>query len=91
MGLENTKSFGSLTAEDFSVGELVFWGDWDPENYEFKRIYGIILDIFEKEYNGRMVSMANVASLAPANIESTIFIMHLNKTNTEKEVKNVNC
>jgi len=91
MDLESTKSFGSLTSEDFSVGDLVFWRDWEPENYRFKRIYGIIVALKEKDYNGRLVSVADVVSLAPANVESTIFVMHLYKADTEKEVKDVNC
>ena len=40
MSLKVTKNFGKLTAEELSVGELVYWYDWNAHNYEFKRVYG---------------------------------------------------
>jgi len=91
MSLDVTKNFGELTAEELSVGELVYWYDWNAENYEFKRIYGILTAIKEIEYGGRLVSIAEVVTLAPANKKVDVFVMHLHKTKEEPEVKNVNC
>lgn len=91
MALEITKNFGKLTAEDFSVGELVYWYDWDEGTYEFKRVYGILTGIKEIEYGGRPVSMAEIVTVAPLNKKVDVFVMHLHKTKEGAEVKDVNC
>ena len=91
MALKVTKNFGNLTAEDLSVGELVYWYDWNAGNYEFKRVYGILTGIKEIEYGDRPVSMAEIVPLAPSNKKVDIFVMHLHKTKEGAGVKNVNC
>ena len=91
MPLNVTKNFGELTAEELSVGELVYWYDWNAHNYEFKRVYGVLTRIKEIEYGGRPVSIAEIVTLAPANKKVDIFVMHLHKTKQETEVKNVDC
>jgi hypothetical protein len=91
MTLKVTKNFGNLTAEDLSVGELVYWYDWNTGNYEFKRVYGILTGIKEVEYGGRPVSMAEIVTLAPSNKKVDIFVMHLHKTKEGAEVKDVDC
>ena len=91
MSLKVTKNFGKLTAEELSVGELVYWYDWNPCNYEFKRVYGILTGIKEIEYGGRPVSMAEIVTFAPSNKKVDIFVMHLHKTKEGAEVKDVNC
>lgn len=91
MPLNVTKNFGKLTAEELSVGELVYWYDWNPGSYEFKRTYGILTGIKEVEYSGRPVTMAEVVTLAPANKKVDVFVMHLHKTTEEQEVKDVDC
>tara|TARA_R100001079_G_C4402106_1_gene131870 strand:+ start:537 stop:812 length:276 start_codon:yes stop_codon:yes gene_type:complete len=91
MSLKVTKNFGKLTAEELSVGELVYWYNWNPGNYEFERNYGILTGTKEVEYGGRLVSMAEIVTLAPANKKVDIFVMHLHKTKEEPEVKDVDC
>lgn len=91
MGLKVTKNFGKLTAEDLSVGELVYWYDWNEGTYEFKRVYGILTAIKEVDYSGRPVSVAEVVTLAPSNKKINIFVMHLHKSKDEQEVKDVDC
>jgi len=91
MPLKVTKNFGNITAEDLSVGELVYWYDWSSENYEFKRTYGILTGIKDVEYSGRAVSMAEVVTLAPTNHKVDVFVMHLHKTTEEQGVKDVDC
>ena len=91
MSLKVKKNFGKLTAEELSVGELVYWYNWNPGNYEFERIYGILTGTKEVEYGGRLVSMAEIVTLAPANKKVDIFVMHLHKTKEQSEVKNVDC
>ena len=91
MSLKVTKNFGKLTAEELSVGELVYWYNWNAGNYEFERMYGILTGTKEVEYGGRMVSMAQIVTLAPSNKKVDIFVMHLHKTKEGAEVKDVNC
>jgi|TARA_A100001011_G_C13881817_1_gene663290 hypothetical protein len=91
MSLKVTKNFGKLTAEELSVGELVYWYNWNAGNYEFERMYGILTGTKEVEYGGRMVSMAEIVTLAPSNKKVDIFVMHLHKTKEGAGVKNVNC
>jgi hypothetical protein len=91
MSLKVTKNFGKLTAEELSVGELVYWYNWNAGNYEFERMYGILTGTKEVEYGGRMVSMAQIVTLAPSNKKVDIFVMHLHKTKEGAGVKNVNC
>ena len=91
MSLKVTKNFGKLTAEELSVGELVYWYDWNACNFEFKRVYGILTGTKEVEYGGRPVSMAEVITLAPSNKKVDIFVMHLHKTKEGAEIKDVNC
>ena len=91
MSLKVTKNFGKLTAEELSVGELVYWYNWNPGNYEIERNYGILTGTKEVEYGGRLVSMAEIVTLAPANKKVDIFVMHLHKTKEEPEVKDVDC
>jgi len=91
MSLKVTKNFGKLTAEELSVGELVYWYDWDGDTYEFKRTYGILTEIKEVDYNGRPVSVAGIVTLAPSNNKVSIFVLHLHKIKDKTEVKNVDC
>jgi len=91
MSLKVTNNFGKLTAEEYSVGELVYWHDWNEETYKFRRVYGILTLIKDVDYNGRPVSMAEVVTLAPSNKKVNIFVMHLHKTKEKPDVKNVDC
>jgi hypothetical protein len=54
-------------------------------------MYGILTGTKEVEYGGRMVSMAQIVTLAPSNKKVDIFVMHLHKTKEGAGVKNVNC
>mgnify|MGYP003330822772 CR=1 FL=1 len=58
MSLKVTNKFGKLTAEELSVGELVYWYNWNPGNYEFERVYGILTGTKEVESNGGPVDFA---------------------------------
>ena len=75
--MDNTKAFGSLTAEKFSVGDIVQWSAWNITTKTWDEHYGIITSLSTELKSNRLVSMSKVRPLNNTDTEIEFFTLSL--------------
>ena len=71
------RPYGSMTAEQFQLGDIVEWSVWNTERDEFMSHYGIITEIKNKIVSNRMISNCVVVPLDNAVREVELFTLSL--------------
>jgi len=66
-------SFGSLSAQELKIGDIVEWSKWDGEQNNWEPNYGIITEIKNEVKGNRMVSVSMVMPLAGQQMELEFF------------------
>jgi|TARA_R110002012_G_C11611526_1_gene608206 hypothetical protein len=75
--MNDSKVFGSLSAEKFSVGDIVQWSVWDITTKDWEEHYGIITSIHTVLKSNRLVSMSKVRPLNNNTSEIEFFTLNL--------------
>lgn len=42
------QSFGSIVGSSINIGDLVSWSEWSISKRKWIKIYGIVIDVYEK-------------------------------------------
>ena len=71
------KPYGSITAENFKLGDIVEWSVWCANTEEFIPHYGVITEIKNKIISNRLVSNCTVMPLDNASKEIELFTFSL--------------
>ena len=80
--------YGSLSAENFQLGDIVEWSVWDSEKEQFVPHYGIITDIQNKVVSNRLISTCTTVPLDNTGKEVELFALSLKLVSKAGENKN---
>jgi hypothetical protein len=75
--MDKYKLFGGLSADSFSVGDIVQWSSWNMEKQNWDEHLGIITDISSVFKSNRLVSVSKVTPLNSSNTEIEFFTLSL--------------
>ena len=75
--MDSTNAFGSLTADSFSVGDIVQWSVWNINTKKWEEHYGIITSINTELKSNRLISMSKVRPLNNSSNEIEFFTLNL--------------
>jgi len=78
--------FGSLTASELKIGDIVEWSSWNEDNNDWESNYGIIMEIKNEIKGNRMVSVSIVAPLAESYAEIEFFTPTLRLVSPAKSI-----
>lgn len=73
----NKDSFGELSSKALEIGDIVEWSRWNPEEEQFDKHFGILLEIKNEIKSNRLISVARVAPLNGAEPEMEFFTLSL--------------
>ena len=71
--MDEKPSFGSLSADELKVGDIVEWSKWNSENQAWTANYGVIMEIKNQIKGNRMISVTIVLPLAGSESEMEFF------------------
>ncbi len=71
--MDETKSFGDLSAADLCLGDIVEWSKWVSEIEDWESYYGIVTEIKTEVKGNRMVSVSMVMPLSGPKTELKFF------------------
>jgi hypothetical protein len=81
VGLWNTmiekENFGSISSKQFSIGDIVEWTKWNPENETWDLNYGILIKIENKIRSNRIISISTVRPINQPQTEVELFTLSL--------------
>tara|TARA_R110000824_G_scaffold58774_3_gene158572 strand:- start:5954 stop:6232 length:279 start_codon:yes stop_codon:yes gene_type:complete len=69
--------FGSISAQDLSVGDMIEWSRWNSKKKEWDMHYGIITNVSNEIRSNRLVSICKVFPLSNTSIELEFFTLSL--------------
>lgn len=75
--MNEKNQFGELSAEEFSVGDIVQWTTWDKNSENWNINYGILVKLENTIRSNRMVSIATVKPLNEQFEEKELFSLSL--------------
>jgi len=61
--MNEKEAFGSLSASEYEIGDIVGWTTWDKTQEAWVLNYGILVSLENKFFSNRLVSIATVKSL----------------------------
>ena len=89
--MKEKDSFGSISSENLSIGDIVEWSSWSEEHHDWEYNYGIITEIKNEIRSNRLVSISNVTPLQGNRGEIEHFSLSLRLVSkTGGDNKNVN-
>ena len=71
------QQFGEITAQEFSIGDIVQWTTWDKIEEIWNINYGILIKLENMIKSNRMVSIATVKPLNEQFEEKELFTLSL--------------
>ena len=71
------EQFGEITAQEFSIGDIVQWTTWDKIEEIWNINYGILIKLENMIKSNRMVSIATVKPLNEQFEEKELFTLSL--------------
>lgn len=75
--MRKNKSFGEVTAEKFSIGDIVEWSSWNENEECWIYNYGIVTEIKNEVRTNRLVSISKVLPLSGERAEIEHFSVSL--------------
>ena len=84
--MNEKKSFGEISAKDFSIGDIVEWTTWDNNTESWKRNYGVLLSIQNEIRSNRLVSISRVMPLHARSTELEFFTMSLRMVSHSEQI-----
>ena len=61
--MDKKTPFGAIAAQDFEIGDIVEWSNWNSETEEWISNFGILVSIDNKVVSDRVISTATVKPL----------------------------
>ena len=86
--MDTKTPYGSLTAEEFQLGDIVEWNTWCSRKEEYEAHYGIITDITNKLISNRLVSICTAVPLDNSTKEVELFALSLKLVSKAGEQSN---
>ena len=71
------QQFGEITAQEFSIGDIVQWTTWDKIEEIWNINYGVLIKLENMIKSNRMVSIATVKPLNEQFEEKELFTLSL--------------
>ena len=82
--------FGEITADQFSVGDIVKWGTWNTEKNEWDYAYGIITNISNEIRADRLISISSVIPVGQPQKEMEFFTVSLKLVSKTDNIREIN-
>jgi hypothetical protein len=84
--MDEKTPFGTLSANELKIGDIVEWSSWDEEINDWESNYGIIMEIKNEIKGNRMVSVSIVVPLAESCAEIEFFTPTLRLISPAKSI-----
>ena len=81
IAMNEKETFGSLSAQQYDIGDIVGWTTWDKIEESWILNYGILINIENKFLSNRLVSIATVKSLNEPHDLKELFTISLKLVN----------
>jgi len=82
----NEKSiFGSISASEYEIGDIVGWTTWSEDKKNWTMSYGILINIKNQFLSNRLVSIATIKSLNEPHDLKELFTISLKLINKLKK------
>ena len=79
------ETFGSLTAKEYDIGDIVGWTTWNNEQESWILNYGILISLDNQFLSNRLVSVATVKCLNEPYELKEMFTISLKLVNKLKK------
>tara|TARA_R100001015_G_C4624298_1_gene182419 strand:+ start:995 stop:1264 length:270 start_codon:yes stop_codon:yes gene_type:complete len=71
------EQFGEITAQEFSIGDIVQWTTWNTLSEQWDINYGVLIKLENMIRSNRMVSIATVKPINEQFEEKELFTLSL--------------
>jgi len=75
--MKEENDFGTLSAENLQIGDIVEWSRWDNKKNDWEVHYGIVLEVKNELRGNRLVSVSKVIPINGDQAELDFFTMSL--------------
>jgi hypothetical protein len=75
--MTNRDAFGELYSKRLEVGDIVEWSRWNPEEQNYDKHFGILLEIKNEFKSNRLISVSRVVPLCGTQPEIEFFTLSL--------------
>ena len=75
--MKEENDFGTLSAENLQIGDIVEWSRWDNKKKDWEVHYGIVLEVKNELRGNRLVSVSKVIPINGDQAELDFFTMSL--------------
>ena len=75
--MQEKKAYGQLSADEYSIGDIVEWKRWDNKHEIWDSHYGVITEIKNKFMSNRLVCICTVLPIEGNLEEKDFFSMSL--------------
>jgi len=80
--------FGELTSNEFNIGDIVEWSNWNAAEEEWDLNYGIVTSLKNEIKDNRLVSVSKVVPLSDPLTEIDFFTLSLRLISKTSDVAN---
>jgi len=84
--MKEENDFGTLSAENLQIGDIVEWSRWDNKKNDWGTHYGIILEMKNEIRGNRLVSVSKVIPINGDQMELDFFTMSLRLVSRSDEL-----
>jgi len=78
--------FGELTSNEFNIGDIVEWSNWNAAEEEWDLNYGIVTSLKNEIKDNRLVSVSKVVPLSDPLTEIDFFTLSLRLVSRSSDV-----
>ena len=84
--MKEENDFGTLSAENLQIGDIVEWSRWDNKKNDWEVHYGIVLEVKNELRGNRLVSVSKVIPINGDQMELDFFTMSLRLVSRSDEL-----
>ena len=75
--MQEKSNFGEIASKNIKIGDIVAWSKWNTEDFEWKQLLGVVLEVKNTILSNRMVCVTLVMPLKDPKIPLELFTFSL--------------
>jgi hypothetical protein len=83
--MDEKEVFGEGAASELKIGDIVEWSKWSGEDLQWKRYYGVLIEMKNEIKSNRLVSISKVIPLNNQSVEMEFFTFSLRRVDSTPE------